>query len=496
MTSPVPCPACQHPTVSNRCEECGAALNPGGLRVERLIHQSARGRLYLARAEDGTQLAVKELVFASVPSVEEIDAFEREARTLHQLAHPRIPRLVRFFEEGRGVHLRFYLVQTFIAGPSLLDRLTSQHYSEADALAVAREVLEVLRYLHGLSPRVLHRDIKPANLIQREDGLFLVDFDCARELRKGVTHQSTLVGTFGYAPPEQLGGTVDASSDLYALGATLVHLLSRKPPSELLGPGMRLQFEGEVNVSPKTQAFLARLLDVDPSRRFRSAEEALAALQAPTPPRARWKSRGRPARTTFPWRAALGVTVACLALAVVARSSSPGSASTPAEASQAASPPAPSARVKLDHPFVVNGLEITPLFIEQNEKRGPQPSDPTTHVQLRFEVRARSPHTAQVAWWGLGSRWLQYATLLSSSPACIRCETVKPVQAFFTFPDGRQEEAHRLNEEVSSYFMVDDEEMTPDLVLTVDVGFEAEPGRLPLAVRFYDGHVVVLPWGT
>jgi serine/threonine protein kinase len=454
--------------------------------VERLIHQSARGRLYLARAEDGTQLAVKELVFASVPSVEEIEAFEREAMTLQQLAHPRIPRLVRFFKEGRGAHLRFYLVQTFIAGPSLLDRLSSQRYSEADALEVAREVLEILRYLQGLSPRVLHRDIKPANLIQREDGLFLVDFDCARELRKGVTHQSTLVGTFGYSPPEQLGGTVDASSDLYALGATLVHLLSRKPPSELLGPGMRLQFEGAVNVSPKTQAFLARLLDVDPSKRFRSAEEALAALQAPAPP----------ARRTFRWRLALGVAVPCFALAVVSSNASRDNASAPTAASQAASLPASSAQVKLDHPFVVNGLELTPLFIEQREKRGPRPSDPTTHVQLRFEVRAHSPHTAQVAWLGLGALWLQYATLLSSSPECIRCETVKPAQAFFTFPDGRQEEAHRLNEEVSSYFMVDEDEMTPELVMTVEAGFDVEPGRLPLAVRFYDGHVVVLPWGT
>ncbi|WP_164017121.1 serine/threonine protein kinase [Pyxidicoccus trucidator] len=496
MTAPVPCPACQHPSVSNRCEECGAALNPGGFRVERLIHQSARGRLYLARAEDGAQFAVKELVFASVPSVEELEAFEREARTLQQLAHPRIPRLVRFFEEGRGAHLRFYLVQTFIAGPSLLDRLSSQRYSEADALEVAREVLEILRYLHGLSPRVLHRDIKPANLIQREDGLFLVDFDCARELRKGVTHQSTLVGTFGYSPPEQLGGTVDASSDLYALGATLVHLLSRKLPSELLGPGMRLHFEGAVNVSPRTQALLARLLDVDPSKRFRSAEEALVALQAPAPPKARGVSGRHPARRTFPWRVALGVAVACLALAVVSHNASRDSASAPTAASRAASPPASSAQVTFDHPFVVNGLEITPLFIEQREKRGPEPSDPTTHVQLRFEVRANSPHTARVAWWGLGTRWLQYATLLSSSQECIRCETVKPAQAFFTFPDGRQEEAHRLNEEVASYFMVDEDEMTPGLMMTVDVGFDAEPGRLPLAVRFFDGHVVVLPWGT
>lgn len=170
------------------------------------------------------------------------------------------------------------------------------------------------------------------------------------------------------------------------------------------------------------------------------------------------------------------------------------SSAPPAAASRATSLPPASAQVKLDHFFVVNGLELTPLFIELRERRGPNPSDPTTHVQLRFEARAHSPHSARVAWWGLGQLWLQYATLLASSQDCIRCETVKPVQAFFTFPDGRQEEAHLLGE-VSSYFMVGDDDM-PGLMLTVDVGFSVEPGKLPLAVRFYDGHVVVLPWGT
>lgn len=82
----------------------------------------------------------------------------------------------------------------------------------------------------------------------------------------------------------------------------------------------------------------------------------------------------------------------------------------------------------------------------------------------------------RVAWWGLGTRWLQYATLLSCSQACIRCETVTPAQAFFTFPDGRQEEAHRLNEEVASYFRVEDDELTPGLMMTADVGFDVEPG--------------------
>ncbi|HEX8700342.1 MAG TPA: protein kinase, partial [Myxococcaceae bacterium] len=146
---------------------------------------------------------------------------------------------------------------------------------------LARQVLEILVYLHGLSPKIIHRDLKPANIMRRPSGeLALVDFGAARDLVRGATHRSTLVGTFGYMPPEQLGGTVDETSDLYALGATLIHLLSRKAPDELLRSGMEIAFEDAVNVSPGLKAFLARLIERDRARRFPSATAALQALDA------------------------------------------------------------------------------------------------------------------------------------------------------------------------------------------------------------------------
>jgi serine/threonine protein kinase len=82
------------------------------------------------------------------------------------------------------------------------------------------------------TPPVLHRDLKPANVVLRPDGtLALVDFGSVRTLSTDRTHGSTLVGTFGYMPPEQLGGTVDRTSDLYALGATLLHDLTGRDPA-------------------------------------------------------------------------------------------------------------------------------------------------------------------------------------------------------------------------------------------------------------------------
>jgi hypothetical protein len=127
---------------------------------------------------------------------------------------------------------------------------------------------------------VLHRDIKPANIVRGADGRWvLVDFGAARSLAGAQTHRATLVGTFGYMSPEQLGGTVDERSDLYALGATLIHLLSGKPPETMLGAGLTLDFQRHVDSSAHLEQFLSRLVARKAESRFASAREALAFLQ-------------------------------------------------------------------------------------------------------------------------------------------------------------------------------------------------------------------------
>jgi hypothetical protein len=127
---------------------------------------------------------------------------------------------------------------------------------------------------------VLHRDIKPANLVRGMDGgLVLVDFGAARSIAGQQTHRATLVGTFGYMPPEQLGGTVDERSDLYALGATLIHLLAGKPPETMLGNGLELDFRRHVDISAHLEQFLSRLVAPRSEARLASAREALAFLR-------------------------------------------------------------------------------------------------------------------------------------------------------------------------------------------------------------------------
>jgi len=247
--------------------------------VERILGQGANGRVYRATAPDGAVIALKELQFATVPGAQQIDAFEREAATLKTLHHPRIPRFIASFQEGEGVQLRLYLAAEFIEGEPLSARIARSPLAEAELRDVAIQVLRVLAYLHKLG--LLHRDIKPDNLIVRPGGeLVLVDFGSARRLSGSRTFGATLVGTFGYMPTEQLGGTVDATSDLYALGATLLHAATGKPPSELLADDFSLRVPAGVPL----RDLIARLVQPRRDRRLRGAEAALEALENPPRP--------------------------------------------------------------------------------------------------------------------------------------------------------------------------------------------------------------------
>ncbi|HSN26007.1 MAG TPA: protein kinase [Kofleriaceae bacterium] len=267
------CPACDDLVRGSRCDACGAAVKPGGYTVERVLVSNAHGRMYVAHDADGRRVALKELAFVQAPGPDALAKFEREAKFLRALEHPAIPRFLASFEEGSGVHTRYYLAQELVDGTSL-DRLDEHWYTEAEIRQLARQVLGVLVYLQSLSPMVIHRDVKPANLVKRADGsIALVDFGAAHV--HGTTAGVTTVGTFGYMPIEQLAGLVDATTDVYALGMTLLHLMTRQEPWRLV------QAKADINASPALRAFLGKLTASDPRGRFPDAKTALAALDAP-----------------------------------------------------------------------------------------------------------------------------------------------------------------------------------------------------------------------
>ena len=258
-------------------------------RLERSLGNSRSSRqTWLAQdlaAELPEPVVVKLLAFSPKLQWEELKLFEREASVLGHLEHPRIPQYRDYFsldkEAGDGLPW-FGLVQSYLKGSSLQEQINSgKQFSEKEAKAIAEQLLEILIYLHELNPQVLHRDIKPSNIIQSDDNqVYLVDFGSVQERAKAEGATFTVVGTGGYAPPEQLWGRATSASDLYALGATLIHLLTGISPGELPSRNMRLQFKEKVSLSPGFAAWLEKLVEPAAERRFPEPRAALAALKA------------------------------------------------------------------------------------------------------------------------------------------------------------------------------------------------------------------------
>ena len=272
------CVVCGATSAEARCPHCGVAVAPGGFRVERVLAESPHARVYLARDAEGRRVALKELQFSRVPSIQELDAFEREADALRSLHDPGVPAYVASFREGSGVGLRLYLAAEYVMGETLAQRIERGPVPPEEALGIARQLLAVLAAIHRRTPPLLHRDLKPANVLLRPDGrVLLVDFGSIRALSAERTHRSTLVGTFGYMPPEQLGGTVDRTSDLYALGATLLHALTGKPPTDWLDGSLEIHVPP--GLPPPFDGWLPVVLRVDPARRPRDAAAARALLE-------------------------------------------------------------------------------------------------------------------------------------------------------------------------------------------------------------------------
>ncbi|MFZ1888863.1 MAG: serine/threonine-protein kinase [Candidatus Binataceae bacterium] len=157
-----------------------------------------------------------------------VAAFQREADMLATLSNEHIPRVFdRFSEENRH-----YLVMEYIEGQTLEDRLRENDgkLPEGEVIDIALQICDTLAYLHSLSPPVIYRDLKPSNVMLTANGqVKLIDFGIARHFLP--MQNATMIGTQGYAPPEQYRGRVEFRSDLYALAATMHHAISGRDPA-------------------------------------------------------------------------------------------------------------------------------------------------------------------------------------------------------------------------------------------------------------------------
>jgi serine/threonine protein kinase len=254
--------------------------------VQQLLGKKSGRRSLLAKDQvTGELVIIKLLTFNSDFEWDDLKLFEREAETLKSLSHPAIPRYLDYFEVNSPTIKGFALVQSYIPAQTLEQYLKAgRTFTEAEVKQVATNLLEILIYLHGLHPAVIHRDIKPSNILLGERSgnsvgqVYLVDFGSVQTVLAAEGGTRTVVGTYGYMPPEQFGGRTVQASDLYSLGATLIYLITGNHPADLPQKDFRIQFEPVTHLSPGLTRWLQWMTEPSLERRTSSAVEALKAL--------------------------------------------------------------------------------------------------------------------------------------------------------------------------------------------------------------------------
>ncbi len=269
------------------CIHCGQPIH-----VERQIReyqilktlgQGGMGTTYLAfvppqESNPRPQMLVLKEMNADmtrIPKAREL--FEREARILKGLNHPGVPQFYDFFvDQGKK-----YLAMAMIHGEDLEKRVYHRGpIVLSQAIEWMIQTCEVLEYIHAQNPPIVHRDIKPANLMVRtlDNRIIVLDFGAVKEIG---TPLGTCIGAPDYTAPEQNRGEPLTQSDLYAIGATLIFLLTGESPQkffELRGSGYGFNLKGDPRITPEVRGTIEKATEAKPSDRYQTAAELARAL--------------------------------------------------------------------------------------------------------------------------------------------------------------------------------------------------------------------------
>ena len=267
-------------TVEETMAAIGAVID-GKYEILKLVGKGGMSKVYVAMDKRlNKQWAVKEIEKKSRDknNLVVIQSAIAEANMIKRLDHPTLPRIVDIIDNGNVI----YIIMDYIEGESLSKVLEREGAQPQDqVIEWAKDLCEVLEYLHTREPAIIYRDMKPANVMLKPDGsLKLIDFGIAREYKDQNIEDTVSLGTKGYAAPEQFGGKgqTDARTDIYCLGVTLYHLVTGQNPCE---PPYELYPIRHWNpsLSAGLEAIIQKCTQLNPVDRYQSCAELMYALE-------------------------------------------------------------------------------------------------------------------------------------------------------------------------------------------------------------------------
>ena len=236
--------------------------------------------VYLARDTHlNKQWAIKEIRTRGKGKDDEIiiNSLLAEADMIKKLDHAALPRIVDIIEND----VTIYIVMDYIEGESL-DKVLNEYGPQPEELVIdwAKQLCDALSYLHGLHPPIVYRDMKPANVMLKPEGnIKIIDFGIAREYKEEKLADTTVLGTKGYAPPEQYSGQTDARSDIFALGMTMHHLLTGVDPRS--GDAYAPVRNWNPDLSEGIEIIINKCVEPVPEKRYQNCDELLNDLNHP-----------------------------------------------------------------------------------------------------------------------------------------------------------------------------------------------------------------------
>ncbi|MEA5579954.1 FHA domain-containing serine/threonine-protein kinase [Nodularia harveyana UHCC-0300] len=271
------------------CIHCGQPISVQRTirqyQVLRTLGQGGMGTTYLAWDSAGgisskpKLLVLKEMNADMAKIAKAQELFEREAYTLKSLKHSGIPKYYDFFVVGG----KKYLAMELVHGQDLEKRIYSTGpVPPSQAIAWMIQTCDILEYIHSQIPPLIHRDIKPANLMVRnsDNHIVVLDFGAVKEIG---TKPGTRIGAEGYCAPEQERGQPLTQSDLYAIGPTLIFLITGENPFNFYrhrGLNSRFDVSQIPTITPKLREIIERATQHLPRDRYQSAKELAVALAA------------------------------------------------------------------------------------------------------------------------------------------------------------------------------------------------------------------------